>query len=52
MRVHGARGLNVHDVPPSRVFLLHGVSQLPYGAVLRVHDDLLPCDDALLPSLT
>ena len=52
MRVHGARGLNVHDVPLSRVFLLRGASPLPCGVVPRVHDVLLPCDDAPPPFLT
>jgi len=44
--------IGARDALPSRVFLLRGALRLPCGVVPRVRDALLPCDDALLPSLT
>jgi hypothetical protein len=45
-------GPNVHDVLASLVRPPRGALRLPYGAMLRVRDALLPRDDAPLPVLT
>ncbi len=52
LRARGGRELGARDALLSHAFRLRGVSRLPYDVAPRVRGALLPCDDALLPSLT
>ncbi len=51
-RARDNHGPGARDALLSRVVLLRGALRLPYGVVPRVHGAQLPCDDALLLSLT